>query len=116
MTDVSTSAGGASDAIWVPVWVSITAFAVDSVTPDVAGLGWLSASFAAGSLPGQGAPSATATLAQMIEYLYKEWRNKSEQTETEKKLYADNGTTVDQKSTVSDDGTTATKGEYGTGA
>jgi hypothetical protein len=65
--------------------------------------------------PGQGAPAATASLAAKLNYLYKAWRNKSTQTATQYSLYADDTTTVDQKATVSDDGTTATKGEIATG-
>lgn len=68
------------------------------------------------SEPGQGAPSATPTLRQMLHYLYKNWRNKATQTATEHRLYADDGTTVDHKATVGDDGSTFTKGEMGTGA
>jgi len=64
---------------------------------------------------GQGAPSASASLVDMIRYLYKAWRNKKTQTASEYSLYADDGTTVDQKATVSDDGTTTTVGEIGTG-
>jgi hypothetical protein len=67
------------------------------------------------ALPGQGAPTATPTLEEAIMYLYKQFRNKETQTATEWKLYADNGSTVDQKSTVSDDATTFTKGEIATG-
>jgi len=65
--------------------------------------------------PGQGAPAATASLAEKINYLYKNWRNKRTQTATTESLYDDAGSTVDQKRTVSDDGTTGTKGEMGTG-
>lgn len=65
--------------------------------------------------PGQGAPAATATLAAKINYLYKAWRNKKTQTSTTWSLFADDASTVDQKSTVSDDGTTATRGEIATG-
>ena len=65
--------------------------------------------------PGQGAPAATTSLAAKIGYLYKAWRNKSEQTASTHSLYDDTGVTVDQKATVSDDGTTATKGEVGSG-
>lgn len=65
--------------------------------------------------PGQGAPAATASLAAKVGYLYKAWRNKKEQTATELSLYDDAGTTVDQKSTVSDDGTTTTVGEIASG-
>lgn len=65
--------------------------------------------------PGQGAPAATTSIVAKINYLYKAWRNKSTQTSTTYSLYDDAGTTVDQKATVSDDATTATKGEVGTG-
>lgn len=64
---------------------------------------------------GQEAPAATNTLRKMIGYLFKAWRNKSTQTSTTQSLYADDGTTVDQKATCSDDGTTFTRGEMGTG-
>jgi hypothetical protein len=65
--------------------------------------------------PGQGAPAATSSLAAKINYLYKAWRNKTEQTATTTSIYNDAGSTVDQKSTVSDNGTTATRGEIATG-
>jgi hypothetical protein len=65
--------------------------------------------------PGQEAPGATVSLATKIGYLYKAWRNKSTQTSSTYSLFADDTTTVDQKATVSDDGTTATKAEVGTG-
>jgi hypothetical protein len=65
--------------------------------------------------PGQGTPAATATLAAKINYLYKAWRNKKTQTSTQYSLYADDATTVDQKATVSSDGTTTTVGEVATG-
>jgi hypothetical protein len=65
--------------------------------------------------PGQGAPAATATLAVKMGYLYKAWRNKTTQTATDYKLFADDTTTVDQKASVSDDTTTFTKGEVATG-
>jgi len=66
--------------------------------------------------PGQGAPAATLKRGQKLDYLYKWARNKVEQTATERKHYADDGTTVDHKSTVSDDGSTFTRGEMATGA
>lgn len=66
--------------------------------------------------PGQGAPAVNASLGAKINYLYKWARNKVTQTTTERKHYADDGSTVDQKATVSDDATTFTRGEIGTGA
>jgi hypothetical protein len=65
--------------------------------------------------PGQEAPGATVSLAKKISYLYKAFRNKKTQTSTTWSLFADDATTVDQKSTVSDDATTATRGEIATG-
>jgi hypothetical protein len=64
---------------------------------------------------GQGNPPASSNLVDMVRYLYKAWRNKKTQTATQYSLYADDGTTIDQKSTTSDDGTTTTIGEIGTG-
>lgn len=65
--------------------------------------------------PGQGAPAATTTLVAKIGYLYKFLRNKVETTSTQISIYDDAGTTVDQKSTISDDATTFTRGEFGSG-
>ena len=65
--------------------------------------------------PGQGAPPATASLAQKIGYLFKAWRNRHTQTATEYALYNDAGTTKDQKASVSDDGTTFERGEVQSG-
>lgn len=65
--------------------------------------------------PGQGTPPVNPDLATKIDYLYKAWRNRSTQTSTTYSLYADDATTVDQKATVSDDGTTFVKGEVATG-
>lgn len=65
--------------------------------------------------PGQGTPGSTIALAAKINYLYKAWRNKSTQTSTTYSLFNDDAATVDHKATVSDDGTTATKGEVATG-
>jgi len=65
--------------------------------------------------PGQGAPAATASLAAKINYLYKFLRNKIATTSTLINVYNDAGDTVDQKSTISDDGTTFTRGEFGSG-
>ncbi len=65
--------------------------------------------------PGQGAPAATTTLSMMIRYLYKAWRNLNTQTATTYSLYADDGTTVDHKATVSDDNTTFSRSEIVSG-
>lgn len=65
--------------------------------------------------PGQGSPAATTTLAAKINYLYKAFRNRITQTSTTLSIYADDATTVDHKATVSDDGTTYSRGEIATG-
>lgn len=65
--------------------------------------------------PGQGAPAATTTLVAKINYIYKFLRNKILTSATEIKVYDDAGTTVDQKSTIADDGTNFTRGEFGSG-
>ena len=65
--------------------------------------------------PAQGAPAATATLATKIGFLYKATRNRSNQTATTWQLFNDDATTVDHKATVSDNATTAEKGEIVTG-
>lgn len=65
--------------------------------------------------PGQGTPAATLSLAAKINYLFKNWRNRKTQTSTAFSLYSDDAVTVDQKSTVSDSGTTAERGEIVTG-
>ena len=67
------------------------------------------------SEPGQEAPPATTTLIKKIGYLYKFLRNKITQTSTTLSVFADDAATVDQKATVSDDATTYTRGEIGTG-
>lgn len=70
---------------------------------------------AAVTQPGQEAPTVNQTTEQAIAYLYKAWRNRVTQTATEYSLYNDDASTVDQKSTVSDNGTTFDKGEIGSG-
>lgn len=68
------------------------------------------------SQPGQGNPPATASFLQMLQYLYKAWRNRHTQTASEYALYADDGTTKDQEAAVSDNGTTFERSEVQTGA
>ncbi len=65
--------------------------------------------------PGQGAPAATTSIAAKMNYLYKWARNKVTDDGTTVKHYADDATTVDQKRTVGDDGTTFTSGEISGG-
>jgi len=63
----------------------------------------------------QGAPPATPTMEQILNYLYRKFRNKTETTATEDAVYDDTGTTKLFKATISDDGETFTKGEYESG-
>jgi hypothetical protein len=56
-------------------------------------------------------PAATSTLKDKITWLFMWARNRSTQTATQRKLYADNATSVVGTETVSDDGTTYDKGE-----
>jgi hypothetical protein len=65
--------------------------------------------------PGQGAPAATASLASKIGYLFKMMRNKITQTSTTLSVFDDAGVVVDHKATVSDNGTTYTRGELVSG-
>lgn len=65
--------------------------------------------------PGQGTPAATASIAAKVNYLFKAWRNKHTQSATIYSLFADDGTTVDQKATVSDTGGVTTIGEVASG-
>jgi hypothetical protein len=99
---------------------------IDAVQTDIAALNDLSAAQVNTEVvdalnvdtyaePGQGAPAATASLAAKIGYLYKNWRNRKTQIADTWKLMNDDASTVDQKATVSDDGTTAEKGEVATG-
>ena len=56
-------------------------------------------------------PAATSSLKDKLVYVFQWLRNKSTQTSSQRKLYADDGSTVVATETVSDDGTTYTKGE-----
>ncbi len=67
------------------------------------------------TLPGQTAPPLAPTFEQMISWLYKVLRNRTNQTSTQWSLLADDESTVDAKATVSDDATTAIKQEIVSG-
>lgn len=56
-------------------------------------------------------PAATAGLRSILKYVGMWFRNKSTQSGTQRKLYADDGTTVVATEAVSDAGGTFTKGE-----
>ncbi len=67
------------------------------------------------TLPGQEAPPLAPTFEEMVAWLYKVLRNRTDQTATLFRLFADDQTTVDAKATVSDDGTTGIKQELVSG-
>jgi hypothetical protein len=56
-------------------------------------------------------PAATSSLKDKLIYLFMWAKNKATETSTQRKLFADNGTTVVSTETVGDDGTTFTKGK-----
>ena len=64
----------------------------------------------------QGAPPATPTMEEMMAYVYFRLRNKCTTTADEDAMWDNAGTTKLVKATITDDGTTLTKGEYGSGA
>lgn len=64
----------------------------------------------------QGAPSATASVLDVINYLYEAWRNKTITTATLVTVMKDDGSTGLVKATISDDATTFTKNEFISGA
>jgi hypothetical protein len=66
--------------------------------------------------PAQGAPPVNPDLATKIDYIYKFLRNKVITNATTISVYNDAGAVVDHKSTISDDGTDFTRGEFVTGA
>jgi len=65
--------------------------------------------------PGQESPPATTTLVKKLGYIYKFLRNRKTQTATTLSVFADDAVTVDQKATISDNGTTYDHGEIVTG-
>lgn len=56
-------------------------------------------------------PAATSSLKDKLTWLFMWIRNKGTATATQRKLYADDGTTLVSTETITDDGTTFTKGE-----
>lgn len=112
LTDVNTGAGAIYTRLGAPAGASIAAD-IAAVKTDSAAVN--TALTGAQAEPGQGAPAVNASVAIKIAYLYKAWRNKKTQTGTTQSLFADDTVTVDQKATVSDDGTTMTVGKVATG-
>jgi hypothetical protein len=94
--------------------LAITNGIAANITGNITGT--LSELSAAQAEPGQGNPAVNASISTKIAYLYKAWRNKTEQIADTYKLYDDAGTQLDQKATVSDDNTTFTRTKVITGA
>lgn len=67
------------------------------------------------TLPGQVAPSNSPTASGALTWMYKLSRNKTTSTSTQISVFDDAGTTVDNKATISDNGTTFTREEFGAG-
>ncbi len=65
--------------------------------------------------PAQGAPGVSVKRGEKIDWLYKFLRNRSTSTATAINVYADDATTIDHKSTHSDDGTTYDRTEFVSG-
>ena len=65
--------------------------------------------------PGQGLPGATIALSAKIGFLYKGWRNLSDQSTNLYQLYNDDAATVDQKATISATTSLVTKNEIASG-
>jgi hypothetical protein len=89
----------------------VNAHTVAGATPEtsvsIADAVWDEAMVAASSVPG-----VTAAMRSAMSYMFALHRNKITQTATTQILYADNGSTAIATSTVSDDATTATRGEF----
>ena len=67
------------------------------------------------SEPGLGAPPVSTNMATKSDYLYKFMRNRIISTTSQIKIFADDGTTVDHISSISDDGTAFIRGEFASG-
>lgn len=105
-----------------------TQASVDAIATEVAGVNGVTPATSADVLtqvnaaldtavsqPGSGAPAANPSIRTAIAYLFKAWRNRVTQTDTQYSLYNDNATTIDQKATFSDDTVTADRGEIASG-
>jgi len=64
----------------------------------------------------QGAPPASPTFEEAVNYLYRKLRNETQTTATEDAVLDDAGTTKLFKAVLSTTSTTFTKGEFGSGA
>lgn len=65
--------------------------------------------------PGQGKPPENPDAMTKLDYIYKTWRNKKDNDGNTTQLYADDGSTVDQKQTTSVAGGIVEKAEWESG-
>jgi len=65
--------------------------------------------------PAQGTPGLSVSMAEKIDFLYKFLVLKKNSTATQINVFNADESTVDHKTTISDDGTTYTEGEWITG-
>lgn len=65
--------------------------------------------------PGQGEPPATASIVAKLNSMYKSWRNKKDNDGVTRKIYNDEGTVVDQKSSLNEVAGTVTVGKIESG-
>lgn len=92
-------------------------FATDSISADALAADAVNEIWAKAMTDlAQGAPSATASVLTAINYLFEAWRNKTTTTATLITVMKDDASTGLVKSTISDDATTFTKGEFISGA
>ncbi len=66
--------------------------------------------------PGQATPLHTISIAEKVDYIFKDIINKKDTDGDVVNLYNSDGTTIDQTQAVSDDGSTATKGAMTSGS
>ncbi len=116
----------AADKVWSTTVRTLTAFStalalsvwdvLESAIVTASSIGLkLKNSLADTGEPGQGAPPVSASSQTKIDWLFKNFRNKKEQTTGEYRLFDNAGTTVDTKATVSDAASVTTKEEMASG-
>ncbi len=116
----------AADKVWSTTVRTLTAFStalalsvwdvLESAIVTASSIGLkLKNSLADTGEPAQGAPPVSASSQTKIDWLFKNFRNKKEQTTGEYRLYNDAGGTVDSKATVSDAAGVTTKEEMVSG-
>lgn len=83
-----------------------------AVDTEVGAIKTVTDALAAAMTPPTGVPASNATMLQAMAWLFMLSRNKITQTSTSQVVKADDGTTTVATSTVSDDGTTFTRGKF----